>query len=97
MLVDELGVGLDAAFGLLDAGDLADGRDERRVESSTLVADLAGERGLAADVRVGAGVDVGEQVVERLADGVGEHERARHEGNAEQDGDAGGQEAQLAR
>ncbi len=97
MLVDELGVGLDAPLRLLDAVDLVDRRDERRVESSTLVTDLAGERRFAADVHVSAGVDVREQMIERLADGVGEHERARHERNAEQYGDAGGQEAQLAR
>ena len=33
--------------------------------------------GLTAHERVGAPVDVGEQVVEDLADRVGEHERAR--------------------
>ena len=38
-----------------------------------------------------------EHGVERVADGVGEHHGARHEGDAEDDGDAGECEAHLVR
>ena len=73
-------------------GDAVDVRDRCRARDASRRGrwspnSFAVEGGLAADVGVGARVDVGEQVVERLADGVGQHQRAGHEGDAEQDGE----------
>ena len=73
------------------------GVDEARVErgrwSPISRLSNAARRGRSASVPC---VDVGEQVVEGLADGVGEHQRAGHEGDAEHHGEAGGEEPQLA-
>ena len=63
-------------------------RRRRRVAASRTAAALAllaVDARRAADDSVGAGVGVGEQVVERAAGGVAEHERAGEEGDAEQD------------
>ena len=49
----------------------------------------------AADHDVGAGVGVGEEVVEGCLHGVAEDERAGQEGDAEDDGEEGGDEARL--
>ncbi len=73
----QLRVALHRAFGRGDALGALDGRDERGGEAAAHVAEVALEHGLTADERVGASVDVGEQVVEDLAHRVGEHERAR--------------------
>src|SRR5690606_33764449 len=48
-----------------------------------------------ADDGVGAGVGLGVQVAEAAGHRVAEHEGARQEGHAQQDGRAGGQEAPL--
>ena len=97
VLVDDLGEGLDVALGGGHAVDAADRIDQGDVDAGPLLAhQLVVEGQLATDVDVRARVGPGDQAAERLVEGVGEHERARHEGNAEQDGDAGGQEPQLA-
>ena len=98
VLVDDLGERLDVALGSRHAVDVADRIDEGDVDSGSLLAhQLVVEGELAADVDVRAGVGPGDGAAQRLVEGVGEHQGARHEGNAEQDGDAGGQEPQLAR
>ena len=74
-------------------------RDERcrgarlRVRLAEAEVELLG----AADVDVGVLVDVGEEVVERALDRVGEHERAGQEGDADDDRERGEDEPALAR
>ena len=50
---------------------------------------------LSGRATVGALGDVGEQVVERPAHGVGQHQRPGHEGHAEHHSQSGGDEPQL--
>ena len=106
---DRLAVAAEDAVGAAEAehlderGDPVDavarprtGVDERRVEEGALVAlERVRERDRALDLRVDRLVGGGEEVVEGAADGVGEHERAGHEGHAEHDRDDRGDEASL--
>src|SRR5699024_6835502 len=82
-----------------DTGDLLDLLDQRLVDE---VAERAAElvvveEFLAPDLGVDTLSDVGEQIVEDLPDGAVQHEGAGHEGDTEDDGDAGGYEAPLVR
>ena len=86
---DSAGGGLDTV-GLLHGGEELD-RDVGPVAGT----EVAGEHFVRAHDRVGVAVDVREQVVERLLDRRGEHERSRHERDAEHDRDSGEQETQL--
>ncbi|HEV8528745.1 MAG TPA: hypothetical protein VGS60_14540 [Actinomycetes bacterium] len=97
VLVDDAGVALDDPLGRRHPVDPSDGVDERRVDSSAHIASTLGvaEGGLLTGYGVGALVDVSEQVVEGLADGVSKHERARHEGDAEHYRQCGDRQAGL--
>ena len=57
---------------------------------------LGAHLGAAADDDVDAGVGVGERLGEAGAHGVAEHERGGEEGDAEDDGGAGADQASLA-
>ena len=73
-------------------------RTARRVSASTrsrTSADVAVDAGRAVHDDVDALVGGGEQLVEGLPHGVGEDHRPRHEGHAEDDGEAGEHEAHL--
>jgi hypothetical protein len=85
-VADVLGIARDLAFGGRHAGHAADG-DQQRL--GQLVADrvaAAAKLGDAADLEVDLGVDVAEQLGERVVQGVGQDERPGDEGDAEHDG-----------
>ena len=94
--VDDLGEALDRAGGGVDAVDGVDLVDEVGVDP---LADVDRPRLLDAGGAVHDDVDArvagGEEPVEGLAHGVGEDHRPRHEGDAEDDGEAGEHEAHL--
>ena len=75
----------------LGRGDAVDRRDLGRPATASIRPRAASASmprlGGAADDDVGAGVDLGEEVVEVGPQGVAEHERAGEEGDAEDDGD----------
>ena len=95
LLVDQLGVPLQQ---WLRGGDALDGCDlvgQRGGDRVTLV-DLAGVRlegDGGADLQIDVLGDLGEQVVERVAKAVGEHERADDERNADDDRDGDADQA----
>ena len=94
---DDLGPRLRMSFGDANAIDVVDHVDQARVQARALATGhLVVERQLGADVAVGALVGLGEQAVEAAADGVGEDQRAGHECDAEQYGEAGDEEPHLA-
>src|ERR671918_767234 len=61
--------------------------DQRPVDQAPGLVGLDAEVGGVADYDVGAGVDVGEQVVEVGAQGVAEHQGAGEEGDAQEHGE----------
>ncbi len=93
--LDELRITLHRPFRRLHAFGALDGRHQGGGDATADVAEVALEDGLAADERVGATVHVREEVVEDLAHGVGEHERPRHERDAEHDCERGREQSQL--
>ena len=75
------------------AADLVEHARRRWCRGSSMPSDF--DRGRRTHDGVGVLVHLAGEVVVGLLDGVGEHERARHEGDAEHDGDRGEDEAGL--
>ena len=96
VLVDELRVAADVGFGDVDAVNVRHRVEERGVDPPALF-DLLRVSNAAFGAHDGVGVlvDVREQVIEGLLDGVGQHERPRHEGHAQHDSEGGRQETEL--
>ncbi len=93
---DERPGALDLTLRLGDARDLTDALDQRRRQGADLgLAVAVPERRPAAEVHVRAGEARAEDVRERVADLIRDHERARHHGGAEQDRDRGQGRAKL--
>ena len=95
VVTDELGEALDRAGRGVDSVDLEHVGERRLVDALTNLGHVAFDRRFTADDRVDAFVVGGEHVVERAPHGVGEDHRPRHERDAEDDGEAGQQEAEL--
>jgi hypothetical protein len=95
-VVDDLGVAADEADRTLDAVHAGDAVDGGGVEAGGAPG-AAIQFAVAADIGIRAGVCVREQAVERVVEGVREHERSGHEGDTEHDCECSGEEPQLLR
>ncbi len=92
---DDLGVADPVGDGGIDAVDGTDPVDVVEIDRTAQREDLVFAHGQAADDDVDAVVHVGDRVIERLDHGVGEDHRPRGECDAEDDGERGGEQAQL--
>src|SRR5207248_5130254 len=95
LLVDDLGIAGDTRRDLLDAIGLPYLIDERRIDTGPAFAEAQLELGRAAHVRIGSGVGIGQHIVQRATDRVGQHQSSRQKRNAQKDGGGGGEEPQL--
>ncbi|MBI5088209.1 MAG: hypothetical protein HZB15_04935 [Actinobacteria bacterium] len=95
-MIDDLRVAGGEAERGPHAVDGGDGVDDGGVEAGGAPG-TAIEFALAPDVDVRARVGVRQQAVERAVEGVREHERAGHEGDAEHHSEGRGQQSQLLR
>ena len=92
---DELRVAGDRSLGGLHAGHGLHRGEERLGDGIARGVAAAAELGHAAHLEVDVLVDVPEQRVERVVQGVGEHERPGDERHPEHDGQRGERQAQL--
>ncbi len=98
VVVDHLGVAVDAGLGELHAVDPAhDVEVLRRHRVALSVVERVAEGELGAHLEVDVLGEVAEQVVERRLEAVGEHERADDERHADGDGEGDGDRATETR
>jgi hypothetical protein len=87
----------DVPVRLPDAVDGAHVVDHRLGQPRERLTELAGERDLARDGDVGTAVGLGEDLVERPVDLIGEDVRAADHRHPEQDGQGGEERPELVR